>query len=442
LTSERSARAAAPAAATARALAAQVIARVLDEGRYLDTALEDVRSKQRDLSDWAMVQELSYGTLRWYQQLVGIAALFLRRPLKAKDTDLHALLLTGLYQLRHMRVPQHAAVDATVGAAEALGKPWAKSLINACLRSYLREPDRVAAALAASEELHFSHPSWLITALRTNYPDTWEQVLESNNCRPPMTLRVNTQRLAPAEYQARLTALGLQTHPHPQAQTALVLEEPMAVERLPGFSEGQVSVQDAAGQLAAVWLDPEPQQRVLDACAAPGGKTAHLLERVPTLHVTALDVDPLRLQRVQANLNRLGLTADVRPGDATQPAQWWDGHPYDRILVDAPCSATGVIRRHPDIKVRRRPEDLSKLLKTQAEILAGVWPCLARGGKLLYATCSVLSEENELQVRDFIAHHLDATALPLQPGTKALGYQILPGEREMDGFYYACLRKM
>ncbi len=428
--------------AVPRAAAAQVIARVL-AGRYLDAALEELRRAAPAAPEPALIQELCYGTLRWYHQLAGIARLFLARPLKPKDADLHALLLLGLYQLRHLRVPIYAAVDATVAAADVLGKPWAKSLLNACLRAYVRAPDRAEQALAGSEEARYSHPAWLIERLRDDYPAQWEGVLAANNAHPPMTLRVNRARIARADYEARLSAAGLRAHPHPSVESALVLEEAVPVERLPGFTEGWVSVQDAAAQLAAIWLDAQPGERVLDACAAPGGKTAHILERTPALaELTAIDVEAERVQRVRANLLRLGLAARLVVADVADTGQWWDGRPFHRILVDAPCSATGVIRRHPDIKVRRRPEDLAGLTATQARILDGVWPCLAPGGKLLYATCSVLSEENARQVKQFLARHRDAVPAPLTPRAGAAERQILPGEEQMDGFYYACLQKI
>lgn len=427
-------------AAVPRALAARVIARVL-AGRYLDSALDELRREQPGAPERGLIQELCYGTLRWYHQLAGSARLFLARPFKAKDADLHALLLLGLYQLRHLRVPPYAAVDATVAAADVLGKPWAKSVINACLRGYLRAPERAQPALAASEEVRYSHPDWLIERVRRDYPQQWQRVLAANNERPPMTLRVNRARISRADYQARLLAAGLQARPHPQVESALVLEEPVPIEELPGFNEGWVSVQDAAAQLAAIWLDAQPDERVLDACAAPGGKAAHILERAPSVELTAIDIDAERLPRLRANLARLGLVAHVAIADAADAARWWDGRPYHRVLVDAPCSATGVIRRHPDVKVRRRPEELAKLTRTQARLLDGVWPCLAPGGKLLYVTCSLLSEENTQQVHEFLARHRDAVAVPLTPDAEPQGRQILPGEDQMDGFFYACLHK-
>lgn len=433
------------AATNARASAARAVARVLFQRRFLDSALSELRHELSGAeTDWPLIQELSYGTLRWYHQLAGIAALFLKRPLKPKDSDVYALLLIGLYQLRYMRVADHAAVDATVAAAEILRKPWAKGLVNACLRASLRDPGRVQLALAASEEMHYSHPAWLIDAVRQSCPDNWARVLEANNQRPPMTLRVNAARISRADYNSLLRDHGLRADALSQVDSALMLHEAAPVEQLPGFAEGLVSVQDAAAQLAAIWLDTQPNERVLDACAAPGGKTAHILERTPALaELVALDVDAERLSRTCANLARLGLAARLVVGDAAEPKQWWDGRPYDRILVDAPCSGTGVIRRHPDIKIRRGAAELPKLLEAQARILDGVWPCLAPGGKLLYATCSILTEENQLQVRSFVSRHANAVVPPRWGGgPDAIGRRILPGEEGMDGFYYACVHKI
>ncbi len=431
-------------AAAARAAAALVVVQVLKNGRFLDAALEEARGRLRatDRAIAPLIQELAYGTLRWYHQLIGVANLFATRPFKAKDADIHALLLVGLYQLRHTRVADHAAVDATVSAADILKKSWAKGVLNACLRACLREAERVAQTIAASAELRYSHPAWLIDAISNDYPNAWPRILDANNERPPMTLRVNTTRVTRSDYLAALHAEGIAARTHSGVETALVLEMPVPVERLPGFAEGHASVQDAAAQLAAGFLETQPRQRVLDACAAPGGKAAHILERTPSLaELTALEVDPQRLERLRLNLRRVGVNARLMLADAMNRSSWWDGSAYDRILLDVPCSATGVIRRHPDIKVRRQPHDLPQLRRTQVQILDGVWPCLARGGKLLYVTCSVLNEENEQQMRDFLVRHTDAVAEPLQPGGNAIGYQILPGEDEMDGFYYARLRK-
>ena len=430
-----------------RAVAAKVVEQVIVRARYLNTALAEslaVLPRAR-AHDAALIQEIAYGVLRWFHQLQAIAALFLDKPLKAQDQDVHALLLAGLYQLRHMRVARHAAVKETVAAVVALKKPWAKNLLNACLRAYLREEKRVLAAIAADQSANYSHPAWLIEEIQRYWPEDWAAILAANNERPPMVLRVNQRRLTRDQYLARLAGAGMAARALPVTETAVRLDTPVSVNELPGFAQGDVSVQDAGAQLAAVLLDAQPGELVLDACAAPGGKTGHLLEHTPGLaELVALDSAPSRMPRIAENLTRLGLTATTLIGDAAQPSGWWNGRPFARMLVDVPCSATGVIRRHPDIKVRRQPEDLPKLITTQARILDGLWPLLQPGGKLLYVTCSILPVENEQRMENFLAHHLDASEvlLPLNAGqAKSIGRQILPGEADMDGFYYACLRK-
>jgi 16S rRNA (cytosine967-C5)-methyltransferase len=432
-----------PLPANPRAAAAHVVTAVMAHRRYLDSALAEALAGAAS-ADQALIQEMAYGTLRWYHRLAGIAPLFLERPLKVKDQDVLALLLVGLYQLRHMRVAAHAAVDETVDAAAALGKPWARNLLNACLRSALRETGRVQAAIEADETLRFSHPRWFIDAVRAAYPDHWEPILAANNERPPLTLRVNRLQSARAEYLAQLRAAGMAAGATPHSDCGVVLEQPVPVSALPGFARGVVSVQDEAAQLAALLLDAQPGERVLDACAAPGGKTGHLLERTPGLDLVAVDREPERIGRLRENLTRLGLSAQLITDDAALPSAWWDGRPFDRILLDAPCSASGVIRRHPDIKLRRRPADVAKLKDTQARLLAGLWPLLQRGGKLLYVTCSILPDENEQQMEAFLARHTDARETPLglavgQPAKQ--GRQILPGSEDMDGFYYASVEK-
>lgn len=429
-----------------RALAARVVEQVLVHARYLDTALTETldalpRVQARDA---ALVQEMSYGTLRWFDQLATVAALFLDKPLKTKDQDVYALLLVGLYQLRFMRVARHAAVQETVEAAAALKKPWAKNLLNACLRASLREEARAQAAIAADPSAAFSHPAWLLEQIRRHWPENWATILVANNERPPMVLRVNRLRQSRDQYLARLAQAGLAASAHPFSETAVVLASPVAVSELPGFAAGDVSVQDAAAQLAATLLDARAGERVLDACAAPGGKTGQLLEQAALAELVALDREPARVKLIEENLARLKLGAKMVVGDAAHPSGWWDGQAFDRILADVPCSATGVIRRHPDIKVRRRPEDLPRLIATQEQILEGLWPLLKPGGKLVYATCSMLPLENENQMTAFLRRHPDATedVLTTEAGrARAVGRQILPGEAGMDGFYYARLRK-
>jgi len=427
--------------ANPRAVAALVVRDVLEHGRFLDQALDErLAALPVAPTAPALIQELAYGTLRWYHQLAGIAALFLAKPLKQKDQDVYTLLLIGLYQLRFTRVAAHAAVTETVAAAEALGKPWAKALINACLRSAQRARARIANEIARSSVLRYSHPAWLIDALQRAYPQRWASILEADNERPPMVLRVNRRRTTAAEYVARLGAAGIAAqHIGDGPDGAVILEKPVPVATLPGFAAGVVSVQDAAAQWAAILLDAQPGERILDACVAPGGKAADIVERQADIELVGIDIDAGRLARARENFARLRLSARLIEADAAAPARWWDGKPFDRILVDAPCSATGVIRRHPDIKVRRTPADIAVLTDTQRRLLDGVWPCLRRGGKLLYATCSVLPEENQVQMEAFFARHADAARTPVNAG--ADDWQIVPGERGMDGFYYARAHK-
>jgi 16S rRNA (cytosine967-C5)-methyltransferase len=330
-------------------------------------------------------------------------------------------------------------VTETVDAATALKKPWAKNLLNACLRSYLRETARVQAAIDARPATLFSHPDWLLAEIRLAWPQDWERLLAASNERPPMVLRVNRRRQTREHFLARLAQAGIAAKPLPWLATAVMLESPLPVDELPGFGEGEVSVQDAAAQYAAVLLDAQAGERVLDACAAPGGKTGHLLEHTPGLvELVALDREPARVALIEQNLARLSLMAQTIPGDAAHPTG------IDQHAVDVPCSATGVIRRHPDIKLRRRPEDLPKLIATQAQILDGLWPLLKPGGKLLYVTCSMLPAENENQVESFLARHADAKEVTLSMNAgraRSRGWQVLPGEADMDGFYYACIGK-
>ncbi|MBI3547146.1 MAG: 16S rRNA (cytosine(967)-C(5))-methyltransferase RsmB [Gammaproteobacteria bacterium] len=437
----------APTRANPRALAARVVEAVNVRARYLDAALAETLDAlpRAQMRDAPLIQEMTYGTLRWFHQLQAIAALFLTKPLKAKDQDIYALLLIGLYQLRHMRVAEHAVVQETVEAAVALKKPWAKDLLNACLRSYLRDTARVQTAIETDLAARYSHPLWLIQEFQRAWPQDWETILSADNERPPMLLRVNLRRNTRAAFVARLAENGIDAQVLPIVATAVKLETPVTVNALPGFAQGEVSVQDAAAQLAAVLLDAQPGERILDACAAPGGKTGHLLEQTPALtELVALDKDAQRVALIEDNLKRLDLRATTLVGDAARPTDWWDGQPFDRILADVPCSASGIVRRHPDIKLRRQAHDLPKLLEAQASFLNSLWPLLKPGGKLLYVTCSILPVENEEQMQTFMAQHPDAVEVPLpaEAGRPCvIGRQRLPGEAGSDGFYYACLRK-
>jgi 16S rRNA (cytosine967-C5)-methyltransferase len=363
----------------------------------------------------------------------------LTRPLARSDVELAALLRVGLVQLEALRIPEHAAVSATVDACKLLGHAHAQGLVNAVLRRFLRERARLVAEGARNEEARYSHPAWLIDALRADWGVAAEKILEANNEPPPMWLRVNRRVTDPARYQRMLREQGIEARTGERAPSSILLTEPRPTSSIPGYADGTVSIQDAAAQLAAELLDLAPGQRVLDACAAPGGKTAHILESCSDLQcVIALDRDGERLERVRENLERLKLTATLIEADALASGEWWDGRPFDRILLDAPCSALGVIRRHPDIKVHRDASDVAAAVELQARMLDSLWPLLAPGGRLLYATCTVRKCENAEQIERFRARTPDA--VPLEP-TPPEGLQILPGEANMDGFYYACLGK-
>ena len=435
--------------AAARAAAARAVSAVY-RGRSLDATLADIFStaSAQLAGERALIQEMAYGALRWHFQLLPLLHGFLEKPFKDKDADLEALLVIGFYQLLHMRVAAHAAVKETVEATVLLKKDWAKGMTNAVLRRLLREEAALRARIATDEQLALAHPAWLLARLKEVYPDNWHSIATANNGRPPLCLRVHCGKISRAAYHDQLTRAGIAARPVPDVDSALILGSPVPVEALPGFRLGEVSVQDAGAQLAAVLLDARPGERVLDVCAAPGGKAAHILERVPQASLVALDVDAQRLGRVHENFARLGLAGAVIQGDAADPSGWWDGQPFDRILLDAPCSATGVIRRHPDIRLHRTPADIARLAATQTRLLDALWPLLAPGGKLLYVTCSILPEENAQQMVAFSARQPDALAQTIvHPALEhyaqraGTGLQILPGAGDMDGFYYASVTK-
>ncbi len=429
----------------ARDVAVKTLLRVMVDGRSLSASLPAQLAKLSDPSERPLTQELCYGVMRYAVRLEAIAQQLITKPLKRKDRDVECLVLLGLYQLIYMRIPPHAVVAETVEAVNALGKSWAKGLVNAVLRNFQRQQETLLAQVDKVPAQQCAHPQWLLTLIRENWPGEWQSIVAANNQYPPMTLRINPAHSTREDYLQRLQADDIAATAMAHVPTAIRLTQPVDVERLPGFSAGHVSVQDGAAQLAAELLALAPGQRVLDACAAPGGKCCHLLEQETALtEVVAVEIDEQRLQSVHENLARLKLPATVVQGDASRPDEWWDGKQFDRILLDAPCSASGVIRRHPDIKWLRRAEDIAVLVKLQGEILEAMWPLLAPGGRLLYATCSILPQENHLQIERFVETHHDAEALlitALWGRAMPLGRQILPGENEMDGFYYAPLQK-
>lgn len=430
---------------SARAAAARAIVLVMSEGRTIDEAMPPCLNDIPSARDRALAQELCYGVLRNFYSLDFAAGHLLRHPIRSGDSDIRALLLSGIYQLGYLNIPDHAAVSETVEAARLLGKSWAAGLLNAVLRRYRREFENIEAARAGMPSAKFSHPSWLIEYLRADWPSAWESILEANNERPPLHLRVNLRATTREQYLQLLSQAKVPGTVSALTGTGVILDEPMHVEQVPGFLEGLVSVQDVGAQLAVPLLNARSGHRVLDACAAPGGKTAHILEsQAGSTELVAVDRDERRLQRVRENLNRLNLDASLVRADASRPDQWWDRRQFDRILLDAPCSATGVIRRHPDIKLLRAPDQFSKLCALQARLLESLWPLLKTGGLMLYSTCSVLRCENDAQIEKFSAIHKDARILALDVPwgvASAMGRQTLPGSGGTDGFYYALLAK-
>ena len=424
-----------------RAVAARALARVL-KGQSLSACLETALNSVPE-DDRALLQQLCYGTLREAPRLQALIDGLLEKPLRRKDTDVLALLMVGVHQLDSLRIPDHAAVAATVDAAVELRKPWAKGLTNGVLRRYLRERDARVKALDPAARA--AHPAWLYGKLAKQWPEHADRIVEANNQAPPMTLRVNTRRTDRESYLATLRDAGIDAQPGQYAPEAIRLASALDVGQLPGFGEGAVSVQDESAQLAAHLLDAQPGDRVLDACAAPGGKSCHILEREPALGaLVAADLDQQRLDRVGDNLSRLGLQAALVCADATAWPEQFPAEDFDRILIDAPCSATGVIRRHPDIKMLRRPEDLAIFAEQQLQILMASWRLLKIGGSLLYATCSVFKEENAQVIDRFCAQVSDARPEPLAAaGTVQLGpaVQTLPDPDGGDGLYYARLRR-
>jgi len=428
-----------------RLAAARALAAVLSGKASLNSSLPAQLDKV-DERDRGLTQDLAFGTARWQPRLDLLAAQLLQKPFKAADADVQALLLVGLYQLFYTRIPAHAAIGETVGCADKLKKPWAKGLLNAVLRRAQREGEELLAGMERDPVVRTAHPRWLQKSLKAFWPEQWEAICAANNAHPPMILRVNRRHHSRDAYLALLAEAGVAASACQYSRDGIVLAEACDVRGLPGFADGWVSVQDEAAQLSADLLELAPGQRVLDACCAPGGKTCHLLEAEPGLaHMTAIDLEAKRLTRVRENLDRLQLDAELIACDARDTASWWDGKPFQRILLDAPCSATGVIRRHPDIKLTRQAEDIPALATLQGELLDALWPTLEVGGMLLYATCSSLPTENTEVIDAFLARTPGARELDLatEAGLRQPhGRQLLAQEGGHDGFYYAKLIKI
>ena len=428
-----------------RLAAARALAAVLSGKASLNSSLPAQLDKV-DERDRGLTQDLAFGTARWQPRLDLLAAQLLQKPFKAADADVQALLLVGLYQLFYSRIPAHAAIGETVGCADKLKKPWAKGLLNAVLRRAQREGEELLAGMERDPVVRTAHPRWLQKSLKAFWPEQWEAICAANNAHPPMILRVNRRHHSRDAYLALLTEAGVGASACQYSRDGIVLAEACDVRGLPGFAEGWVSVQDEAAQLSADLLELAPGQRVLDACCAPGGKTCHLLEAETGLaHVVAIALEAKRLTRVRENLDRLQLDAELIACDARDTASWWDGKPFQRILLDAPCSATGVIRRHPDIKLTRQADDIPALAALQGELLDALWPTLEVGGMLVYATCSSLPTENTEVIEAFLARTPGARELDLalEAGLRQPhGRQLLAQEGGHDGFYYAKLIKI
>jgi 16S rRNA (cytosine967-C5)-methyltransferase len=429
-------------AANPRWIALQVILQVVEHGRSLDDIFQSDWFQSLSLSrrDQGLAREIAFGLCRWYFSLSHLLRQRLQKPLRARDRDIETVLLIGLYQLLVMRTDSHAAVNETVKLALAQKKKWAKGLVNAVLRGVIR--DKIELDENAGAE---AYPDWMRTRIEADWGEQAESILLAGTERPPMTLRVDTRQCEIESVIAKLAADGILATRHALVDTAILLETPCDVSQLPGFEQGLLSVQDAAAQLAAPSLSCAPGARVLDACAAPGGKTLHLLQSYADIEVDALDSSESRLLRLRENLQRGGQSARILVGDAASPEDWFDGRGYDAVLADLPCSASGVLRRHPDIKLLRRESDIMPLLTQQSRMLQALWTVLKPGGKMLFSTCSIFKEENETQVARFLQQQTDAIEVSLEGvewgEPRSHGRQILSGRDNMDGFYYALLTR-
>lgn len=431
-----------------RALAARCTFAVVDKGRSLADELPQQLAKIEG-KDKGLLQELCYGVLRHLPELEYDVREFIKKPLTGKQRVGHFLMLVGVYQIKYTRIPDHAAFNETVSACKPLKCDHLKGLINGVLRNLQRQQatkESKGSEVSPTElpdAIAFNHPSWFIKKVQLAYPEKWQDVLNANMQRPPMWLRVNQLHHNVDEYLTLLAKENIEHLLVDEKSGAIRLTEAIDVNKLPGFQQGWVSIQDGAAQQAARLLDCQPDDNVLDCCAAPGGKTCHILEYSPKIKaMTAIDIEATRLERVEENLQRLNLTAKVIAANAAAPAEkWWDGELFDRILLDAPCSGTGVIRRHPDIKWLRKGQDIAALGELQQDILKNIWSLLKPGGTLLYATCSILPEENSQQVQHFIEKNSDAELVGITDNATDIGWQILPNDNSMDGFYYAKLVK-
>lgn len=434
-----------PVNMSARALATRVLTEVIITGKNLDYCLDKYLATVDDIRSKSLTQEICYGVMRWYFQLEFIVNALITKPLKHKDTDLYVLMLSGIYQYKFLRTPDHAAINETVQTTREIGKPWASSLVNAVMRRYQREQDKIEKSIIESDVARYAFPAWFIDKVAVQWPENWQSILTASNEYPPMQLRINTENTSRQNYIQELQSKGIDAKNSTLSSEGISLINPMNVVDIPRFKEGCVSVQDFGAQLAATLLDCNPGHRVLDACAAPGGKTGHILEMCAKLsELVAIDIDQNRIDLVNDNLNRIKKTATVMQADIRDIGTWWDNDPFDRILLDAPCSASGIIRRHPDIKYLRTLVQIPALVAVQKGLLESLWQVLKSRGKLLYCTCSIFREESDEQIAQFINQYNNVKVLPIDAnwGVKTrYGRQTLPGSGESDGFYYSLLEK-
>jgi len=421
--------------------AAEVVRRVVDHGESLDRLL--VQPSLSDRKNQSIFREIAYGTCRHFPHIDWYLGMLLERPLRKKDRILHFLLAVGIYQIEHMRTPDYAVLNEAVEAAASLGRNWARKLINGVLRNYLRERNHYDLSKMPEHQIH-AFPEFLFDCFKSDWPEGYPEIVQASNTHPPLTLRVNLEKTSRDMAAQALQENSMACVATRDSPVGLTLSSPVPVKKIPGFSQGDVSVQDESAQLAALELEGDEKLNVLDACAAPGGKTTHLIELFPkSCTITAVDLD-YRCTLIHQNLARLGFQANVVAGDLLKPETWWTGDPYDRILLDVPCSGSGVIRRHPDIKYRRKPEDLERFHMLQTSMLASVWELLRPGGLVLYVTCSIFHRENDDVVAGFIGQGDDreVQAMDKIPGIATrFGIQRLPGFGDGDGFYYCKIRK-